>query len=311
MRIWFHLLLLCTTVMAFSLGSGEPAAGTESPQMIVIETDEFSFTAVERGGQSDEPVILLHGFPETSYMWNRMQELLERNGFYSLAPDQRGYSPRARPSGRSAYGIEALAGDVIALADSKGIARFHLVGHDWGAAVAWYVAARYPDRIRSLTALSVPHLEAFRIALTTDPLQHEASSYMRLFRWPLLPELFLKARKFRNLKAIWEQSSEDEINRYLSVFSQRGAVTAALNWYRANYASLTGSAATIGPVAVPTLFVWGTRDPAILRSGAELNRNYVTGTYSEFFIDSGHWLMQESFVPVSTRILEHLSAQSD
>ena len=157
------------------------------------------------------------------------------------------------------------SGDMIALADSKGLHSFHLVGHDWGSAVAWYLAAHYPDRIRSLTALSVPHLEAFRTAATTDPLQYEASSYARLFRWPLLPELFLRSRQFRNMKAIWDQSSDEEIAHYLSVFRQRGA---------------------------------------------ELNRKYVSGSYSKYFIDAGHCLVQESFPEVSTRILEHLNAWS-
>jgi pimeloyl-ACP methyl ester carboxylesterase len=309
-RVLLFCLLLQSAFPVFSGATGELAGDMESGDMITIDTETYTFRAVERGDQADEPVILLHGFPETSHMWSSMQDLLARNGYYSLAPDQRGYSPGARPSRKSAYRIDALAGDVIALADSKGLHSFHLIGHDWGSAVAWYLAAHYPDRVRSLTAMSVPHLEAFRRAVTTDPLQYDASSYVRLFRWPLLPEIFLRSRQFRNMKSIWDQSSDEEIDHYLSVFRQRGAVTAALNWYRANYRVLAGDDTTIGPVEVPTLFVWGTGDPAILRSGAELNRNYVSGSYSEYFIDAGHWLVQESFPEVSARILEHLNAWS-
>jgi pimeloyl-ACP methyl ester carboxylesterase len=275
--------------------------------MIEIDTGRYTFNAVERGDPSDEPVILLHGFPETSYMWDRLQDLLADNGYYTLAPDQRGYSPGARPSAVRDYDIAALAEDVIAIANSMGLESFHLIGHDWGSAVAWYVAWQHPDRIRSLTAMSVPHLEAFRIALTTDPLQYEASSYMRLFRWPVLPEIFLRSRNLKNMRAIWEESTDDEVARYTDVFRQRGAVRAALNWYRANYRSLTGSNVALCPVQVPTLFLWGTGDPAIQRTGAELNREYVSGSYSEYFLDAGHWLVQESFSEVSTKILDHLN----
>ena len=131
---------------------------------------------------------------------------------------------------------------------------------------------------------------------------------MRLFRWPLIPEIVLRARRFRNLKRIWEKSSDDEVDQYLSVFGQRGAITAPLNWYRANYRRLTGDEVALGPVEVPTLFLWGTGDPAILRSGADLSKNFVSDSYSEYFLDAGHWLVQESFDQVSTRILEHLGA---
>ena len=299
-------MLLLQTILAPALWASGQEAAAEQGDMITINTGTYTFNAVERGDPFDEPVILLHGFPETSYMWRRMQDLLADNGYYTLAPDQRWYSPGARPSAVRDYDIAALAGDVIAIADSRGLESFHLIGHDWGSAVAWYVAWQHPERIRCLTAMSVPHLEAFRIALTTDPLQYEASRYMRLFRWPVLPEIFLRSRNLKNMRAIWEESTDDEVARYVEVFRGRGAVRAALNWYRANYRSLTGSAVALCPVRVPTLFLWGNGDPAILRSGAELNKDYVSRSYSEHFIDAGQWLVQEAFPEVSARILGHL-----
>ncbi|MBT3273296.1 MAG: alpha/beta hydrolase [Spirochaetales bacterium] len=276
--------------------------------MITIDTGLYSFKAVEMGNPTDEPVILLHGFPETSVMWQRLQELLAENSYYSIAPDQRGYSPGARPAGKSGYEVRLLAADVIAIADNMNIEKFHLIGHDWGSAVGWVVAAEYPERIISWTALSVPHLTSFGTALISDPAQREASTYMRLFQWPIIPEIVLKANKFKNLISIWEHSSEDEVARYLSVFRQSGTVAAALNWYRANYSSLIRGKIDIGAVDKPTLFIWGTGDPAILRVAAESNKNYVTGSYHEYFIDAGHWLIQESFSQVSGRILEHLNS---
>jgi pimeloyl-ACP methyl ester carboxylesterase len=309
-HLWVHLLLVAAT-SSFASGSGEAASEQDSREMADIRTSSGTFRTATRGDRSGEPVILLHGFPETSAMWDTLQEILAQHGYYSVAPDQRGYSPEARPAGRGHYKVDVLAEDVIALADSLGLGSFHIIGHDWGSAVAWYVASRYPDRVRSLTAMSVPHPEAFRTALTSDPLQHDASFYMRLFRWPLLPEMFLKAANFRNLRAIWDHSSQTEVNRYISVFRQRGAVTAAINWYRANYRTLTADDAILDPVTVPTLYIWGNRDPAILRSAAQHNGNYVSGPYTEHFLDAGHWLVQESFAQVCTYVLSHLSQHPD
>ena len=191
-----------------------------------------------------------------------------------------------------------------------GLDKFHLIGHDWGSAVGWAAAAAYPDRLISWTALSIPHLDAFAGALRDDPDQHEASGYMRLFQLPVIPEMYLKAGEYKALKAIWEQSTPDEIEAYMSVFSQQGAVTSALNWYRANYNTLTKSKNILPKISVPTLFVWGRNDPAVLHSAVKTNSQFITGSYTEHFIGAGHWLIQESFPEVSALILEHLKAEA-
>lgn len=278
--------------------------------MININTGKYTFRASINGIPENEAVFLLHGFPESSIMWSRLQNLLTEKGYYSIAPDQRGYSPGARPSGRKNYTIDLLTEDVINMADSLGIDRFHLIGHDWGSAVGWIVAGYYPERVISWTAMSVPHLNALSHAMRTDDLQHKASEYMRLFQWPLIPEVFLKSGKFTNLINIWDKSSPDEIESYLNIFRQPGAVTAALNWYRANYRSKISSENSEKNISVPTLFIWGRNDPAILKSSADGNKKYMNGPYSEIFIDSGHWLIQESYYEVSSAIVEMLKNNS-
>jgi pimeloyl-ACP methyl ester carboxylesterase len=297
--------LLIIALPSVACPSGKPDY-KEPAGMTSIEAGEYTFRATISGDHQDEPVILLHGFPETSYMWRELQTLLAKNGFLSIAFDQRGYSPSARPRGRRHYSLDLLAQDVIAVADSLGVERFHLVGHDWGSAAGWAVAAAYPERVLTWTAMSVPHLDAFASAIRDDPAQHKASGYMRAFQWPLVPEIFLKSKDYRGLRSVWNQSSQEEVEAYLSVFSQSGAVTAALNWYRANYRSLTRGESILSKVSVPTLFIWGEKDSAILRSGVKLNSHYITGDYSEHYIDAGHWLIQEAFSEVSVLILEQL-----
>jgi len=297
------VLAVAVTIATYAGGTGEYG---EPLDMITIHAGDYSFRAHTAGDPQDPPVILLHGFPETSFMWRSLQAVLAERGYYSIAFDQRGYSPDARPRGRGRYTLDLVAGDVISVAESLGIERFHLIGHDWGSAAGWAVAATYPRRVLSWTALSVPHVDALARAIRDDQAQYEASAYMRLFQFPLVPELLLKSRDFRRLKAIWQDSSPEEVEAYLSVFSEPGAVSAALNWYRANYRSLTGQERILPNVEVPTLFVWGRNDPAILQTGPELNSEYVSGPYTEHFLDAGHWLVQEAFPELSELILDHL-----
>jgi pimeloyl-ACP methyl ester carboxylesterase len=306
-----RILLICilAAVAAHFVYPSGVVNHEELAPMTTIDTGEYVFRAAVSGNPKDDPVLLLHGFPETSYMWRNLQELLSENGFYSVAPDQRGYSPDARPRGKKHYTLDLLALDVVAMADSLGIEKFHLIGHDWGSAVGWAVAASFPKRVQSWTAMSVPHPEAFSSAITTDAAQYEASSYIRMFQWPLIPERALKSGDYKRLKAIWNQSSSEEVEAYLSVLSQPGCLTAALNWYRANYKTLMKGENVVGKVSVPTLFIWGTQDPAVLRSGAEQNADYVAGSYDEYFLDAGHWLIQEAFAEVSSLILGHIKTR--
>lgn len=274
-----------------------------------MSANGLTFHCSEAGQPSGEPVILLHGFPETSHMWLPLLARLDAAGYYALAPDQRGYSPGARPEGIEHYTYANIASDVFALADTMDWQRFHLVGHDWGAGAGWAAVAQDTGRIASWTALSVPHMAAFGQAIRDDPDQQKRSEYITFFQAPGVAEAALSADGFARLKAIWSESSEEEKAEYLALFSQPGALTAALNWYRGSRGiDPNDPGVQFGPVSVPTLFIWGNRDMAIGRKGVEASHALMTGPYRFVELDAGHWLIQEATERVIDEVLGHLRA---
>ena len=261
--------------------------------------------ASERG----EPVILLHGFPETSHMWVGLLPALEAAGYRCVAPDQRGYSPGARPEGIANYGYRSIAADVVAIADACGFGKFHLVGHDWGAGAGWAAVALFPERIQSWTALSVPHVASFGTAIREDATQRQMSQYITFFQEPGVAEAALSADDFAGLRRIWTESPAEEVEEYLAVFRQPGALAAALNWYRGSRGiDPRDPEVVFGPVATPTLLIWGNKDMAIGRVGVEGAAKLMTGPYRFVELDAGHWLIQEAPERVTAEILAHLRA---
>ena len=274
-----------------------------------IEANGMAFRCRLAGTTSSgEPVILLHGFPETSIMWASLMERLGDEGYRCFAPDQRGYSPGARPDGVKDYGYRNLISDVTALADALGFSRFHLVGHDWGSAVGWTLLHQHPDRVRSWTAMSVPHLDAFASAIADDPDQRKRSQYMGFFMIPEKPEKALAADDFAALRGLWSSIPKEQVEEYLSVFSQPGALRAALNWYRANSVLLEKrrEGPKFGPVQHPTLLLWGNDDLAVGRASVERTEQYMKGPYRLVELNAGHWLAQEAPDRVHDEILIHL-----
>ena len=274
-----------------------------------IAANGFTFHCREAGPQGGEPVILLHGFPESSHMWLPLMPVLADAGYRVLAPDQRGYSPGARPEGIENYAYARLASDVVALADAAGFDRFHLVGHDWGAGAGWAVVARYPERVASYAALSVPHVGAFGRAIREDEDQAKRSTYITFFQEPGVAEAALSADGFAGLKNVWQKSSEDEKAEYLALFSQPGALTGALNWYRGSRGiDPNDPEVQFGDVTTPTLLVWGNQDQAIGRKGVEDAAAYMKGPYKFVELDAGHWLIQEKPDEVIAEVTGHLKA---
>lgn len=274
-----------------------------------IAANGFTFHCRECGPEGGEPVILLHGFPESSRMWTPLLPVLAEAGYRVLAPDQRGYSPGARPEGIDNYRYANLASDVTALADAVGFERFHLVGHDWGAGAGWAVVARSPERIASWAALSVPHVAAFGRAIREDEDQAKRSTYITFFQQPGVAEAALSANDFEGLKNVWSASSEEEKAEYLALFSQPGALTAALNWYRGSRGiDPDDPEVQFGDVTTPTLLVWGNRDQAIGRKGVEDAAAYMKGPYKFVELDAGHWLIQEKPDEVIAEVTGHLKA---
>lgn len=271
----------------------------------LVEANGQAFSIKISGNNQDIPVILLHGFPESSVMWKRLMSDLNKIGYYTIAPDQRGYSYGARPNEISQYQISHLANDVITMADALGIHKFHLIGHDWGSAVGWQIAADNPERLLSFTSLSVPHLEAFSRAYQEDSTQYKASEYMRNFQTKKIPEYMLAKNNYKVLKSIWSKHQEEEIASYVNLFSQKNALTSTINWYRANF-DIFSKGFDLGMIDVPVLFIWGNNDSALKRSGVEWTEDYVTGYYRFVELNASHWLIQESYDTVQKEIVSHL-----
>jgi pimeloyl-ACP methyl ester carboxylesterase len=269
---------------------------------------EFVFDVRDAGPADGEVVVLLHGFPQHNDSWDAVIDRLTARGYRCLAPNQRGYSPGARPTRRRDYRMPELVADVLALIDASGAQRVHLVGHDWGAAVAWSVAAEHPDRLASLMAISVPHPAAFLKAIPTSR-QGLASWYMYFFQLPWLPEALL----LRNGGAVGQlflrKAGQDgpAARRDIAAMSEPGALTAGLNWYRA--LPLSDVRSTGAKIAVPTLYLWSDGDSALLAKAAHDTARYVDGEYRfEVLSGASHWLPDQEPDVVSDLLLEWVTA---
>jgi pimeloyl-ACP methyl ester carboxylesterase len=263
-------------------------------------------------GTPNKPVvILLHGFPVTSAMWIGLIDPLAKAGYRVVAYDQRGYSPGARPEDQSAYVIDELTSDVVAIANAIGADQFHLIGHDWGAAVGWATVLSYPERIISWTGLSIAHPAAFGEALVNDPDQQARSGYFALFQTPWVPETLFSFNNFRMLKAgVYDAMSAEQSAEYIQVFSEPGALTAALNWYRAMGAGPGSPDGMSSNVTAPTLFIWGNKDAAVGRAAIDAMAEYMKGPYRNIELDAGHWLMEDEPQRIVREVIEHLDDAS-
>lgn len=253
------------------------------------------------GPDAGDPVLLLHGFPATSLTWSEVAPVLAEAGLKVVAPDQRGYSPGARPTDVDAYRTDVLAQDVVDLADALGLDTFHLVGHDWGAAVAWAVAAHHGHRLRTLTTFSVPHLAAYNAALREDRDAQERAAYIGLLRQEGKAEELLLADDARRLRAMYQGAvPEPLVDAYVERLQEPGALTAALAWYRA----MTADLGSLPDVDVPTTFVWSTDDLAIGRAGADACGDHVTADYRYVVLDGvTHWIPESAPAAAAAAIL--------
>jgi pimeloyl-ACP methyl ester carboxylesterase len=274
---------------------------------IEITVGPLTFDGWVAGPEAGERVLLLHGFPQTSRAWLPQVEALGTAGYRAVAFDQRGYSPRARPAEVDAYGSPQLIADVIGVADALAMDRFHLVGHDWGGAVAWQVGGRHADRLHTLTVVSTPHPAAMRLALDGElgGDQPQRSLYFEIFRDPSSQDQFLAndALGLKNLFAI-SGMPEGKAGPYLEALGTPEALGAALNWYRAADLTLTEG---LGPITSPTMYVWSTEDPALGREAAEATGRFVEGPYRfEVLEGVGHWVSEQVPERLNELLLDHL-----
>ena len=249
-----------------------------------------TFDVAVHGAPDAPAVVLLHGFPQSSRSWRLVLPWLRE--YRVIVPDQRGYSAGARPADVEAYRIGELAGDVVAIMDGLGVASAHVVGHDWGAAVAWQLGARHADRVRTLTAVSVPHPRAFIDALRSDAEQRTSSLYMRDFATPGYDEVLL-ADDAAQFRAQFRGSGGTvDVEDLLARAREPGALAAWLRWYAAQRLE---DISDTPYVTVPTMHIWSDGDVALRRAAAEGTAAYVRGPYRfEVLTGVSHWVPEQA-----------------
>jgi len=264
---------------------------------------------VEAGPPQGPLVLLLHGFPEFWYSWRHQLPALAARGMRVVAPDLRGYNLSDKPTGVAAYDIDLLAQDIAELVAALGAPRAAVVGHDWGGAVAWQTAMRHPDRVSRLGILACPHPFAMARALVKSRAQRRRSWYMFFFQLPLLPERRLAGDRLRGWIRGWGGTLPDaDLDRYVEALARPGALTAALNYYRAAFRRWPRSLRERPPrVDAPTLVLWGQKDPVL---GLELTEHldrWVAGPLRvEVLAGVGHFVQQDAPDEVSRLLCEFL-----
>lgn len=268
-----------------------------------VSVGEIELSVVDAG--EGEPVLLLHGFPDSAGLWRRQIPALLEAGYRVVAPDLRGFGDSDAPAEVEAYGLPIVLSDVVALLDALAIERANVVGHDWGAAVAWGLAALRPERVERLVALSVGHPATF--PGTMD--QRARSWYMLLFAWPEAEDI-LSRDDWRFLRE-WIGGAED-LERYIEDLSRPGRLTAGLNWYRASVGAESfagGVGSGLPAIGCPTLGVWSTGDFALGERQMTDSEQSVSGPWRYERIDgAGHWIPLDAAQRLNEILLDFLGS---
>ncbi len=285
-----------------------------------VKTNGVTLHTVFAGPEDGAPVILLHGFPEFWYGWRHQIPYLAERGFRVIVPDQRGYNLSDKPAGVDAYRIGELARDVIGLIDALGYETVHLVGHDWGAAVAWRTATLFPERLKKLVILNAPYptlmSKAYREGNVGQLLK---SWYIFYFQIPWLPETLVSLVGHYGMAQMLRRSGqsgtfgETDITEYRKAWAQPGALTAMLNWYRAAARGAVGGDGQMvyrqpARIIPPTLMLWGERDIALDKSLAQQSITLCENGQLVFFPDATHWVQHDEADAVNRHIVEFLAS---
>ena len=265
-----------------------------------FERSGLRFDVLDAGPSDGEAIVLLHGFPQQPSCYDGVTRRLHDAGLRTLVPTQRGYRATSRPRQRRDYRTKELTDDVLALLDTAGIQRAHIVGHDLGAAPAWGMGGWHPDRVASLVVLSTPHPAAM-----VDAFRHSSqvlrSWYIGFFQLPLLPEVLTRRMLAKGLRD--SGLPEQHVKTYVYAMADPGAMTGGLNWYRGLPFSMRES---FGRIRVPTTYIWGRHDFALNRYAAEATAKFVTGPYEFVDLDSGHWLPETEPDAVAEAIMKRV-----
>ena len=269
--------------------------------MHTFRRGDLVFDIRDSGPSDGEAVVCLHGYPQDGSAFDAVTPLLTDHGLRVLAPDQRGYSPGARPAGRRPYVLRELVQDVVALLDEAGVEKAHIVGHDWGGAVAWTFASRHAERTLSLTAVSTPHPAAMSDAVRHSD-QLRRSSYMLFYQVPRLPEAQLLADDGAKMRQQLRAADLPShlVNTYVTRLLQPGALSAMLAWYRA---LPLGGRYGAGMVHVPTVYLYGARDPFFSSYAEHATPRYVRAPMRTVVVDTGHWVPETHPQDVADAVL--------
>jgi len=280
----------------------------------MVRANGLRFRTMVDGPPQADMFILLHGFPEGAESWSRQVDALAKAGCLAVAPDLRGYGLTDAPDTKESYAIDHLVDDVAALIKAFGRESAHVAGHDWGAIVAWFFAARHPEMTKTLTVLSVGHPAALAAASRDDEDQQARSRYVELFLLEGKAERVLADDDYRRLRFMYSVGPSPEavprsvVEHFTRSLARPGRLTAALNYYRANLGA--GGAAwerleKIGAIKTPTVLLWGDQDPALGRLGAEATGGHLEGPYEFVILEgAGHWLQFERPDEVSRALTE-------
>lgn len=269
-----------------------------------VRANGLSFNVVDHG--QGEPVLLLHGFPDSSALWRNQVPALAAAGFRAIAPDLRGFGGSDRPEGREAYAMRALVGDALGILDELGVEKARVVGHDWGAALAWALAALAAARVDSLAALSVGHPNGY----FASSRQRQRSWYMLFFAFEGVAETWLPRDDWRMLRTM--AGDTGDVDRYIEDLSRPGALTAALNWYRANIApgDFISREHPLPPVRCPTLGIWSTGDRFCGEEQMEGAGQFVQGPWRYERIEgSSHWIPLDAPDRLNDLLLDFLETR--
>lgn len=271
-------------------------------RLLEVANGELRFPVLDSGPADGEPVLLLHGWPQDGTSWRQVAEQLNAAGYRTYAPTLRGASPTANPARRSAYRASELRSDVAAMVEAIG-SPVHLVGHDWGAALAWGVASHQPELLRTLTAVSVPHPAAFLRSLVTSR-QALASWYMYAFQVPVLPELLLGSRAFMTRALLGTGQQRRYAERDVSRNADRALRRGGLHWYRGAVLEPRGHGR---PTPVPVLQVWSDGDTAIRRPSIDRTAAHAAGSYELAVLQGvSHWIPDQAPAELAALVVAHL-----
>ncbi len=280
-----------------------------------VTTNGINLHVVQDGPSTGRLVILLHGFPEFWYGWRHQIPHLAAAGYRVWAPDQRGYNLSDKPDGIASYTLDELGADVVGLMDAAGQETAFVVGHDWGAAVAWWVAAKYPSRLARMVIINVPHGAVLTKNLRSNFSQIRKSWYMFFFQLPYLPETLIRLRNWNMLVQALKYSSRagtftnDDIDKYRQAWSQPKALTSMINWYRAVMQKPPPPPAN-RRITVPTLMIWGAQDRFLGREMAQPSIDLCADGHLVFFEEATHWVQHEEAERVNELIDTFLHSDS-